>query len=946
MKKLLSCVMAAVLCIGMLMPGVYAYTATTDGSVALSADRTEAKIGDIVTFTVTATPDSRLGLGALDFNVQYDTTAFALVSARDASYFNDYSFNTVVAGNLQYSGVAFDSVTTIGVVVTFQLKVLATNGTVNLVMTNYGLGDFDTTDATASAVENSVLSVHVACAHANGDTRLTEAPTCVLPGTAVFTCAECGEEVNVEIPATGHTVLEGAWTVSQEPTCQIPGLRTSTCTECTEVITEEIPVVACKAGEWTVTKEATCTEAGTMEKHCIYCNKLMESQEISLNHTVSQWETVKEPTCQEEGTQAGICSDCGETAYRSVPKIDCVPGEWNFTVLPSSTRDGEKVRRCTMCGAVVETQAVPALQGGDFLCEMLPNGTVSITKYIGTDTVVTIPEQIDGYTVTRIGGGPYYYNYGAFQDNTNIEKVIIPDNVTNIGESAFRGCTALKSASIGNGVREIKDYAFSDCTSLTDLSVGYNVVSIRGSAFNSSPLKTVKGYVGSYAESWTSSYFDGYVDFIPLGRCPLVFAYERNSDYWNQDTGFVTVTGIWGTEKHVTVPETLEGLPVTSIFGVRNSYLETLVLPSTLQMIGACAFGDWFGDIRCPKLKSVTVPDGVVSIGEYAFANCPLTSITLPESVQSIGEEAFYGCSALSEIHLPQNLTHLGERAFCGTAYYNTAENWEGTYNDDGYFQKSSYSGLYIDKYLVDFECGWGYDENTYKIREGTVLIADGTFDIPPANLVFPESIHTIGRGLFSGSGNHTISGITFLAADIDINWYAFDTVTLGEIRAYAGSDAQTYAEYKVIPFVDISEIKPNADGTGGTMAPRYGTAASDVAHTLETVLEDVESITVLDKNGTEIKNLETLCTPDMQFAVTFANGKTAIYVFASQTSGDLNGDDKINAVDARWVLQAASGVRELTDAQKAAADLNGDGKINAVDARWILQVASGARVL
>ncbi|MGN0555102.1 MAG: cohesin domain-containing protein [Candidatus Fimenecus sp.] len=64
------------------------------------------------------------------------------------------------------------------------------------------------------------------------------------------------------------------------------------------------------------------------------------------------------------------------------------------------------------------------------------------------------------------------------------------------------------------------------------------------------------------------------------------------------------------------------------------------------------------------------------------------------------------------------------------------------------------------------------------------------------------------------------------------------------------------------------------------------------------------------------------------------------------QLLGDLNGDGKINAVDARWVLQAASGARELTDAQKAAADLNGDGKINAVDARWILQVASGARVL
>lgn len=62
--------------------------------------------------------------------------------------------------------------------------------------------------------------------------------------------------------------------------------------------------------------------------------------------------------------------------------------------------------------------------------------------------------------------------------------------------------------------------------------------------------------------------------------------------------------------------------------------------------------------------------------------------------------------------------------------------------------------------------------------------------------------------------------------------------------------------------------------------------------------------------------------------------------------AGDVNGDGVINAVDARWALQSASGVRTLSDEQLAAADVNGDGVINAVDARWILQAASGVRVL
>ena len=59
---------------------------------------------------------------------------------------------------------------------------------------------------------------------------------------------------------------------------------------------------------------------------------------------------------------------------------------------------------------------------------------------------------------------------------------------------------------------------------------------------------------------------------------------------------------------------------------------------------------------------------------------------------------------------------------------------------------------------------------------------------------------------------------------------------------------------------------------------------------------------------------------------------------------GDVNADGKVDAVDARWVLQAAAGMRTLEN--MTAADVNRDGKIDAVDARWILQAAAGMRTL
>ena len=61
---------------------------------------------------------------------------------------------------------------------------------------------------------------------------------------------------------------------------------------------------------------------------------------------------------------------------------------------------------------------------------------------------------------------------------------------------------------------------------------------------------------------------------------------------------------------------------------------------------------------------------------------------------------------------------------------------------------------------------------------------------------------------------------------------------------------------------------------------------------------------------------------------------------------GDVNGDGKITAIDARWTLQYSANNRELTDVQISAADVNGDGKVTAIDARWILQASAGNRTL
>ena len=61
----------------------------------------------------------------------------------------------------------------------------------------------------------------------------------------------------------------------------------------------------------------------------------------------------------------------------------------------------------------------------------------------------------------------------------------------------------------------------------------------------------------------------------------------------------------------------------------------------------------------------VVIPDGVISIGDGAFAYCgSLKSVTIPDSVTSIGEWAFYNCNSLESVTIPDSVTNIGDHAF------------------------------------------------------------------------------------------------------------------------------------------------------------------------------------------------------------------------------------------------------------------------------------------
>lgn len=151
------------------------------------------------------------------------------------------------------------------------------------------------------------------------------------------------------------------------------------------------------------------------------------------------------------------------------------------------------------------------------------------------------------------------------------------------------------------------------------------------------------------------------------------------------NNGTITITRYTGSAGAVTIPDTINGLPVTSIgnYAFQNEItLISVTIGNGVTSLGSGAFSGCTGLAAvaignsvislgyqvfsgCTSLRSVTIPSSLVTIGDYAFYNCPgLTTVTIPDSVTAIGSFAFNGCAALTSLMIGNSVTSIGNGAF------------------------------------------------------------------------------------------------------------------------------------------------------------------------------------------------------------------------------------------------------------------------------------------
>ena len=471
----------------------------------------------------------------------------------------------------------------------------------------------------------------------------------------------------------------------------------------------------------------------------------------------------------------------------------------------------------------------------------------------------------------------------AFDWCSSLTSIKIPSGVTSIGNDAFAYCDSLTSIHIPDSVTSIGERAFRDCSSLTSIDIPDSVTSIEYAAFDGCSSLT------------NITVTNGNLNYASVGG--VLFNKDKTEllqyPEGKRDTEYRIPSG------------------VTSIGDAAFEYCDSLTsiaVPDSLTSIGEDAFNS------CSSLTSIMIPDSVTSIGEGAFNNCSsLTNINIPSGVTSIEYAAFYGCSSLTSIVIPDSVTSIGDFAFryCGSL-------------------------------------------TSIAIPDGVTSIGDYAFADCSllSSIVIPDSATSIGDGAFEFCPNLTFYG-------------------------YADSYAETYAAENDIPFVALNAV---ADDTTGvfvlwdTIAPESVQLSvkqvelTDTAITYDITLmqngveiQPAGTVTVkipvpdgMDGNACRVYREETDGTYTDMNAVyqdgymVFTTDHFSVYVLTAEnlqgTPGDVNADGKVDAVDARWVLQAAAGMRTLEN--DTAADVNSDGKIDAVDARWILQAAAGMRTL
>ncbi len=464
-------------------------------------------------------------------------------------------------------------------------------------------------------------------------------PTCTEQGFTRYTCF-CGDSYvdNYKLPIAHNYLIERV-----EPNCINNGILIYMCI-CGDSYQETLPTTH---NYTSVVREPTCIEQGYTTYTCDCGDSYTDDYEPILGHDFNSYISDKNSTIYEDGTKTSSCNNKGCSIK------DTIVDE-NSKLLPTSVfLNKRKIELWIGATETIEATITPMLynddtihwsSSNDSIVTVTNNGVISAINQ-GTATISALStyglqssicevivreykliydlkEDYSSYVVSGFEGKvtslvvPEIYNNlrvseiaaFAFKDCYDLQSIILPDSIVEIGMSSFENCQKLESISLPTSLTTIQDHAFQNCTMLSDVVLPNSLTYLGSAVFSECTLLATISlsnkieYIGEYA----------------FNNCSSL--------------------------KEITLPDSLRTLGQGAFKSA--IHLKSIILSSNLSCINNVTFQG------CNSLEKIDILANISAIGASAFSDCiSLIEIKLLGNLSSIGHSAFYNCESIEKVY-------------------------------------------------------------------------------------------------------------------------------------------------------------------------------------------------------------------------------------------------------------------------------------------------------
>lgn len=242
-------------------------------------------------------------------------------------------------------------------------------------------------------------------------------------------------------------------------------------------------------------------------------------------------------------------------------------------------------------------------------------------------------------------------NWGTMVITTTwLEKLLLPEDVTEIGDFAVAYATSLREIKLPGALQTIGKAAFTDCISLTAEQLVFPE-SLR--VIGEQAFYNCRGLTGKITLP----------ESLHAIICGAFYSCKISEIYIPQSLEYLGCMAFANAafEKAI-LPDNCSLCSQGGQF-YNNWKLAEAHLPDNSTLVPADVFSG------CFSLKKVNIPSKAITIGEFAFDQVKMSNIDFPETLESIGQNAFQTCNRLTSVVFPASLKSLGDRAFalCGS---------------------------------------------------------------------------------------------------------------------------------------------------------------------------------------------------------------------------------------------------------------------------------------